>query len=57
MKGGELIRRGLSAGPVVAKILQAVENQWIAEGFPEDVRLNEIADQAASAALDETRKS
>ena len=57
MKGGELIHRGLSAGPVVAKTLQAIESQWIAEGFPEEVRLNEIADQAASAALDETRKS
>ncbi len=56
IKGGDLIARGLTAGPVVAKTLQAVEARWIEEGFPAAERLNEIADQAAVSALLASRK-
>jgi len=32
--GGQLIKRGITQGPVVAKTLQAIERTWVAEGFP-----------------------
>jgi poly(A) polymerase len=34
--GGDLIAMGLPPGPVVAKTLQAIERQWMAEGFSAD---------------------
>lgn len=34
LKGGEIVARGVSAGPEVARILRRVEERWIAEGFP-----------------------
>jgi poly(A) polymerase len=34
LKGGEIVARGVSAGPEVARILRAVEDRWVAEGFP-----------------------
>lgn len=33
LKGGEIVARGVKAGPEVARILQAVETGWIAAGF------------------------
>lgn len=32
--GGDLIARGLSAGPEVARTLRALEEKWIAAGYP-----------------------
>jgi poly(A) polymerase len=49
--GGALVQRGLKAGPLVAATLQAVENQWIAEGFPDADRVRQIADEKVSSAL------
>lgn len=34
LKGGEIVARGVAAGPEVARILEAVETRWVAEGFP-----------------------
>jgi poly(A) polymerase len=34
--GGDLIAMGLSAGPLVAKTLQAIERGWAEAGFPQD---------------------
>ena len=34
LKGGEIVARGVSAGPEVARILHAVEDRWVAEGLP-----------------------
>ncbi|OJW75111.1 MAG: polynucleotide adenylyltransferase [Sphingomonadales bacterium 63-6] len=34
LKGGEIVQRGVKAGPEVARILRAVEARWISEGFP-----------------------
>ena len=34
--GGDLIAMGLEAGPQVAATLQAVEEEWLAAGFPAD---------------------
>jgi poly(A) polymerase len=32
--GGQLIKRGVPQGPLVAKILHAIERAWVAAGFP-----------------------
>jgi poly(A) polymerase len=32
--GGQLIKRGVPQGPLVAKTLQAIERAWVAAGFP-----------------------
>jgi len=32
--GGQLIKRGVPQGPVVAKTLHAIEREWVAAGFP-----------------------
>ena len=44
LKGGEIVARGVAAGPDVARILQAVERRWIAEGFPERTRVLALLD-------------
>lgn len=33
LKGGEIVARGITAGPEVARTLRAVEEAWIASGF------------------------
>ena len=48
ISGGALIRRGLAPGPDVARALQAVEAQWVAEDFPDAHRVEAIADQIVS---------
>lgn len=45
LKGGEIVARGVSAGPEVARILRLVEDLWIAEGFPDRARVEEILDR------------
>lgn len=42
LKGGEIVQQGISAGPDVARILRAVERQWIAEGFPARSRVEQL---------------
>lgn len=32
--GGELVRRGVPQGPDVARLLRAIEQKWVAAGFP-----------------------
>ncbi len=44
LTGGSIVERGVQAGPEVARILQAVERQWIEEGFPDAGRIAEILD-------------
>lgn len=44
LKGGAIVARGLGAGPQVARILQAVEHQWVTEGFPDEPRIAQILD-------------
>tara|TARA_E500000305_G_C4011843_1_gene233242 strand:+ start:200 stop:1372 length:1173 start_codon:yes stop_codon:yes gene_type:complete len=39
LKGGEIVAQGVGAGPEVARILQEIENRWIAEGFPDRERV------------------
>ena len=57
IKGGDLIRRGLPAGPLVAKTLKQVEAKWIGEDFPSIDRLNTISDQAVNGSLSASRKA
>lgn len=45
LKGGAIVARGVAAGPEVARILQAVENRWIAAGFPDDVQIAKFLDE------------
>lgn len=42
VKGGEIVQRGVGAGPEVARVLQAVERKWIAEGFPDRARVEQL---------------
>jgi poly(A) polymerase len=42
LKGGAIVARGIAAGPEVARILQAVQERWIEEGFPETKRVEAI---------------
>lgn len=46
LKGGEIVARGVKAGPDVARILRGVEQRWIAEGFPEPARVEALLDEA-----------
>lgn len=50
LKGGDIVARGVKAGPEVARILRQVEDRWIAEGFPAETRVSEILDQALRSA-------
>lgn len=43
--GGEIVARGIAKGPDVARILRAVESEWIARGFPDATETGAIADQ------------
>ena len=42
LKGGQIVARGVKAGPDVARILHAVEERWVAEGFPGEARVRDI---------------
>jgi poly(A) polymerase len=45
LKGGEIVARGVGAGPQVARVLQAVERRWISEGFPDRPRVEVLLDE------------
>nr|WP_298926357.1 CCA tRNA nucleotidyltransferase [uncultured Erythrobacter sp.] len=42
LKGGAIVERGVAAGPEVARILKTVEGRWVAEGFPDEARVQQI---------------
>lgn len=44
LKGGQIVARGVSAGPQVARLLRRVEERWIAEGFPAAARVDALLD-------------
>jgi poly(A) polymerase len=48
--GGELIERGLPAGPIVARTLRQIEDSWVAAGFPTGADFDRIVAEALSAA-------
>ncbi len=47
--GGTIVGRGIEAGPDVARMMQSVEMQWVAEGFPDEARVLEILTQHLAA--------
>ena len=42
--GGALIQRGLTEGPIVARTLRKIEDQWVAAGFPRGEAFDEIVE-------------
>jgi poly(A) polymerase len=42
LKGGDIVARGIKAGPAVARTLRQVEQRWIEEGFPGAERVDEL---------------
>lgn len=46
--GRDLIARGVTAGPAVARLLRAVEDEWVAAGFPGRDEALAMADQLLS---------
>ena len=48
--GGELIRRGVPEGPVVAKTLRQIENEWVEAGFPTGEELEAIVSRSLKSA-------
>lgn len=49
LKGGQIVARGLAAGPQVARVLQAVETRWVEEGFPDEARVERLLDETLAA--------
>jgi len=50
VRGGALIARGLAEGPVVARTLRKIEEEWIRAGFPSGDALEDIVSRALAAA-------
>ena len=44
--GGQLIQRGLTEGPLVARTLRRIEDQWVEAGFPTGAVFETIVTQA-----------
>ena len=57
ISGGALLKRGLVAGPLVARGLQQVEQRWIDEDYPEAGRVNAIADEVVAQLLRDSQNS
>ncbi len=51
LSGGDLIGMGLDQGPNVARMLQILEKQWVAAGFPERTQTEAMARQLVAAEL------
>jgi len=45
LKGGEIVARGVTVGPEVARILKTVEDYWVEEAFPDKTRIDELLDE------------
>ena len=45
LKGGEIVARGVGAGPEVARTLRHVETRWVEEGFPDRTRVEQLLDE------------
>jgi poly(A) polymerase len=48
--GGQLIKRGLPEGPIVAKTLRRIEDRWVAAGFPHGEDFERIVSEALTDA-------
>lgn len=45
LKGGDIVARGVRAGPEIARILRRIEQRWVAEGFPPAPRVQAMLDE------------
>jgi poly(A) polymerase len=45
ISGGDIVARGIKAGPDVARILKAVERRWVNEGFPDRASVEAMTDE------------
>ena len=52
MKGGDIIARGVTVGPEVARLLREIEVAWVAEDYPDAARVAALADQMIGRASD-----
>lgn len=50
VKGGQLIARGLPEGPLVARTLRTIEDEWVRDGFPTGDALERIVSRALASA-------
>ena len=50
ISGGQLIKRGVPQGPLVAKTLKAIERQWVTAGFPDGDAFRQIVAEAVEKA-------
>ena len=50
ISGGQLIKRGLTEGPVVARTLKAIDDRWVAAGFPSGDEFERIVVEALASA-------
>ena len=48
LTGGALVERGVGKGPDVARLRRRIEEQWMAEGFPDAARVAALADAAVA---------
>ena len=48
--GGQLIKRGLPEGPIVARTLRKIEDRWVEAGFPAGEQFDRIVAEALAAA-------
>jgi poly(A) polymerase len=55
LSGGDLIAMGLEAGPQVSSLLQALERQWVAAGFPSAQKTRAMAAQMIVSLLRSTQ--
>jgi poly(A) polymerase len=55
LSGGGLIARGLEAGPVVARTMQAIERDWVEAGFPDGAAFDAIVEKRLAQALRESQ--
>jgi poly(A) polymerase len=55
LSGGAIVARGVAKGPDVARLRRQVEDRWIAEGFPDAGRVEELADQIVGSWLRSAR--
>ncbi|WP_156169968.1 CCA tRNA nucleotidyltransferase [Aurantiacibacter luteus] len=49
LKGGQVVERGVKAGPEVARVLNTVQDRWIDEGFPDAERVHAMLDELLAA--------
>lgn len=57
LTGGDLIKRGLKPGPIVAKTLATIESAWIAQGFPDERWIKKFIDEQELLLHSQTKKA